>query len=169
MKALCLGLIASSALISSSFSASVTVADNSAALPGVAAAVTALLLDAGLEPDEEEDDIFTVEARRVHCDQYSNAETDASDTQAGLPSVSCRIQSRNKKDTESGDRFPDGRAMVDLLQKIQVSNGRSIQLADCGSGGYCGFFARSIKCTINTEVTDFKDGGRWSCTIDDGQ
>ena len=167
MKAFGFALIASTVLACPAFAGSVTVADNSTSLPGVAAALTSVLLDAGLDADEESDKTYVVEARRLHCDRYSNAPLDASDSQAGLPSVTCRVRSRNQKDTNAGRRFREGHAITELLQKIQDASGSSIQLTDCASGGYCGFFARSIQCTIKTSIDDFNGGGRWSCTLTD--
>jgi hypothetical protein len=35
--------------------------------------------------------------------------------------------------------------------------------------GYCGTFAKSIKCTIDTKIDNFSNGGRWSCVFTDGQ
>jgi hypothetical protein len=29
--------------------------------------------------------------------------------------------------------------------------------------GYCGTFAKPIKCTIDTKIDNFSNGGRWSC------
>jgi hypothetical protein len=34
--------------------------------------------------------------------------------------------------------------------------------------GYCGTFAKSIACTIDTNIQNFSNGGRWSCTFVDG-
>jgi hypothetical protein len=36
-------------------------------------------------------------------------------------------------------------------------------------GGYCGTFARSISCTIDTTIDNLNNGGRWICTFTDGQ
>jgi hypothetical protein len=35
--------------------------------------------------------------------------------------------------------------------------------------GYCGIFAKSIRCTIDTKIGDFGKSGRWSCVFTDGQ
>jgi hypothetical protein len=33
----------------------------------------------------------------------------------------------------------------------------------------CGVFAKSITCTIDTNIQNFGTGGRWSCAYVDGQ
>jgi hypothetical protein len=167
MKAVWLAFVFLWPAVSASHAASVTVADSSTTLQGVAAATTAALIDARLRVRNAGGGNFTVEARGLHCDSYSNAPLDAADPHAGLPTLKCRVHARNKKDTRSGRRFGDGRAINDLLQKVQDAGG--IQLIDCASGGYCGTFAKSIKCTINTTIDNFNNGGRWSCVFTDGQ
>jgi hypothetical protein len=34
--------------------------------------------------------------------------------------------------------------------------------------GYCGLWARSINCTVDTKVEQFIGGGRFSCTVNTG-
>ena len=59
--------------------------------------------------------------------------------------------------------------MTELLQKVQGSNPPGgTAFSDCGMG-YCGIFAKSIKCTIDTKIGNFSNGGRWSCVFTDGQ
>jgi hypothetical protein len=65
--------------------ASVTVPDNSTSLAGVAAATTALLLDAGLKPQNAGGGVFVLDAKNFHCDQHLNGALDASSVRAGLP------------------------------------------------------------------------------------
>ena len=145
--------------------ASVTVPDNSTSLAGVAAATTALLLDAGLKPQNAGGGVFMVDAKNFHCDQHLNGALDASSVRAGLPTLKCR----NKRGTTVGQRFGEGRAMTELLQKVQGSNPPGgAAFSDCGMG-YCGIFAKSIKCTIDTKIGNFSNGGRWSCVFTDGQ
>jgi hypothetical protein len=48
--------------------ASVTVPDNSTGLAGVAAATTALLLDAGVKPQNAGGGVFVLDAKSFHCD-----------------------------------------------------------------------------------------------------
>jgi hypothetical protein len=63
MKTILAASICSLAMTSASFAASVTVSDKSTTLPGVAAATTALLLDAGLKPQNAGGGVLTVEMR----------------------------------------------------------------------------------------------------------
>jgi hypothetical protein len=162
--------LAMSLLISgASFAASVTVPDNSPTMPNVAATATAVLLDAGISAKKAGGGNFVVEAKGIHCDQHSNGPVDAADPHAGLPTVKCRIDAQNKKDTKSGRPFAEARTIFDLFDKVQQSGGGGIQLTDCAMGGYCGAFAKSIRCTINTAVDDYSKGGRWSCVFTDGQ
>ncbi len=44
-----------------------------------------------------------------------------------------------------------------------------VQFGDCASGGYCGTYAQSINCTIDSSVDNFNNGGRWACTYPDGR
>ena len=155
------------ALATPSFAASVTVVDNTAALPGVAADTTALLIDAGLPVKNAGGAKRTVEAKNFHCDQRNNGALDPSDVHAGLETIKCRINSKNKKDTHAGKPFGDQRALRSLLQKIQDSSASGgTTFTDCAMG-YCGTFAKSIKCTIDT--SNAFGNGRWSCTYVDGQ
>ena len=90
---------------------------------------------------------------------------------AGLPTLKCRINSQNKRDASGGQPFAEGRAMVDLLQKVQDSKAGASPgpaFTDCAMG-YCGTFAKSIKCTIDTKIDNYSNGGRWSCDFADGQ
>jgi hypothetical protein len=158
------------AFVSPSFGASVTVADTSTALPGVAAATLSLLVDAGATIKDIGSDKFIVEVKNFHCDQYSRAAFDASDRFAGLATIKCRTDARNLKDTDTGRPFAESRALNDLLQKIQDSSAHGeVHFSDCAMGGYCGTFAKSITCTINTAIPNFNKGGRWVCVFVDGQ
>jgi hypothetical protein len=149
--------------------ASVTVSDNSTSLAGVAAATTALLLDAGLKPQNAGGGVFVLDAKNFHCDQHLNGALDASSVRAGLPTLKCRINSQNERGTNAGQTFGEDRAMTELLQKVQGSNPPGgAAFSDCGMG-YCGIFAKSIKCTIDTKIGNFSNGGRWSCVFTDGQ
>ena len=141
--------------------------DKSTALAGVASATTAILLDAGIKPRNAGRGVLTVEAKNFHCDQHSNAALDASSVRAGLPTLKCRTNSQNKRGATAGQAFGEGgRAMTDLLQKVQ--DGGGVAFIDCAMG-YCGTFAKSIKCTIDTKIDNFSNGGRWSCDFTDGQ
>jgi hypothetical protein len=102
--------------------ASVTVPDNSTGLAGVAAATTALLLDAGVKPQNAGGGVFVLDAKNFHCDQNLNGALDASNVRAGLPALKCRINSQNKRGISAGQPFGEGRAMTELLQKVQGSN-----------------------------------------------
>ena len=142
--------------------------DNSTSLAGVAAATTALLLDVGLKP-QNAGGVFVLDTKNFHCDQHLNGALDASSVRAGLPTLKCRINSQNKRGTTAGQRFGDGRAMTELLQKVQGSHPPGgAAFSDCGMG-YCGIFAKSINCTIDTKIGNFSNGGRWSCVFTDGQ
>jgi hypothetical protein len=167
MKAL-LASLCSIVAASAAGAASVTVPDNSTSLAGVAAATTALLLDAGLKPQNAGGGVFVLDAKNFHCDQHLNGALDASSVRAGLPTLKCRINSQNKRGTTAGQPFGGGRAMTELLQKVQGSNPPGAAFSDCGMG-YCGIFAKSIKCTIDTKIGNFSNGGRWSCVFTDGQ
>src|ERR1700730_8822970 len=169
MKTLCLASLGFLALATSSFAASVTVVDNTAALPGVAAGTAALLLDTSLPVHNAGGRKFTVEAKKFHCDERNNGALDPSDAHAGLQTLKCRINSKNQKGTNAGQRFGDARALRDLLSKIQESSASGgTTFIDCATG-YCGVFAKSITCTIDTNIQEFGTAGRWSCTYVDGQ
>jgi len=167
MKVLCVATVGLLAMASPIFAASVTVPDNLPALAGVAATTTALLLDAGLKAQNGGGGVLVVEAKNFHCDQHSNAAVDAASVHAGLPTLKCRINSQNKRGSTAGQAFGEGRAMTDLLQKVEGSGGGAA-FTDCAMG-YCGTFAKSIKCTIDTKIDNFSNGGRWSCVFIDGQ
>jgi hypothetical protein len=166
MKSLLAVSICSLAMTSVSFTASVTVSDKSAPLSGVAAATTALLLDAGTKPQNAGGGVLTLEIKNFHCDQHSNAAVDASSVRAGLPTLKCRINSQNKRGATVGQPFGQAQAMTDLLQRVQNSGG--VAFTDCAMG-YCGTFAKSIKCTIDTKIDNFSNGGRWTFDFADGQ
>jgi hypothetical protein len=166
MKTLLAASICSLAMTSATFAASVTVSDKSAPLAGVAAATTALLLDAGIKPRNAGGGVLTVEIKNFHCDQHSNAAADASSVRAGLPTLMCRVNSQNKRGASVGQPFGQGQAMTGLLQTVQ--DGGGVAFIDCAMG-YCGTFAKSIKCTIDTKIDNFSNGGRWSCDFTDGQ
>jgi hypothetical protein len=166
MKSLLAVSICSLAMTSVSFTASVTVSDKSAPLSGVAAATTALLLDAGTKPQNAGGGVLTLEIKNFHCDQHSNAAVDASSVRAGLPTLKCQINSQNKRGATVGQPFGQAQAMTDLLQRVQNSGG--VAFTDCAMG-YCGTFAKSIKCTIDTKIDNFSNGGRWTCDFADGQ
>jgi len=166
MKTILAASILSLAVTTAASSATVTVPDNSSTLGGVAAATTALLLDSGLKPKNAGGGVLVVEAKNFHCDQLTNAAMDAMNMHAGLPTLRCRTNAPNKRGTTSGPLFGDGRALVDLLQKVQNAGG--VAFTDCAMG-YCGTFAKSIKCTIDTKIDNYSNGGRWSCVFTDGQ
>jgi hypothetical protein len=168
MKALCVASFCILALPTSSFAASVTVADTTAALPKIADGTAALLLDAGLKVQNAGGGKYTVELNNFHCDERNNGALDSSDVHAGLETVACKINSENQKGTSVGKPFRDQRALRDLLEKIQDStvNGGTV-FTDCAMG-YCGTFAKSITCTIDTNIQEFDNSGRWSCTYVDG-
>jgi hypothetical protein len=90
LASICSMLAASACFIlaaSAAGAASVTVADNSTALAGVAAATTALLLDAGVKPQNAGGGVFVLGAKNFHCDQNLNGALDASNVRAGLPNA----------------------------------------------------------------------------------
>jgi hypothetical protein len=170
MKTPMLVIVGSLSLMARAPAASVTVSDTSSALPGLALDATAMLIDAGLQPRGTGGGKLVVEARGLHCDRRSNAPVDAADPHAGVPTLKCRINAKNEKDTKSGQPFAEARAMSDLLEKIQsAGNNGGVAFSDCAMGGYCGTFARAISCTIDTKVENLNNGGRWSCTFTDGQ
>ena len=69
------------------------------------------------------------------------------------------VNSQNKRGTNAGQTFGEDRAMTELLQKVQGSNPPGgAAFSDCGMG-YCGIFAKSIKCTIDTKIGNFSNGG----------
>ncbi|HWF96891.1 MAG TPA: hypothetical protein VG291_18200 [Xanthobacteraceae bacterium] len=156
--------------VSAAPAASVTISDTASGLPGVALDATAMLVDAGLPVRSSGGGKLTVEVKGLHCDSRSNGPLVAADPHAGLPTLKCRINAKNEKDSRSGQPFAEARAMTDLLQKIQDAKGNGgVAFGDCAMGGYCGTFARSISCTIDTMVENFINGGRWTCTFTDGQ
>jgi hypothetical protein len=167
MKTLCVASFCFLALATPSFAVPVVVTDGTVALPGAAADTTALLLDAGL-PMTGVGTKHTVTAKNFHCDQRNNGALPTTDFHSGLETIKCRINSKNQKGTTAGTRFGDQRALRDLLQKIQSSSASGgTTFTDCATG-YCGTFAKSIKCTIDTSIP-IGTGGRWSCTYVDGQ
>jgi hypothetical protein len=119
-----------------------------------------------VRPQTSGSGMFVLEVRSFHCDQHLNGALDASNPRAGLPSLKCRINSQNRRGATAGQPFGEARAMTDLLQKVQGGGG--VAFTDCGMG-YCGIFAKSIRCTIDTKIGDFGKSGRWSCVFTDGQ
>ena len=109
-----------------------------------------------------------VRANKFHCDARSNGALDAAQPQGGLPSLGCRINAQNVMGTKTGQKFGDAHATRDLLDKISTAL-PAVQFSDCASGGYCGTFAKSITCTIDTAIENFNQGGRWECLFVDGQ
>lgn len=169
MKTLGLAFVCVLMTVSSGLAASVTVANDSAALPGVAASTAAILLDAGLPVKHAGGAKRSIEAKNFHCDVRNNGALDPSNVHSNLPTVKCRINSKNQQGSKAGKVFGDARALSDLLGKIQDSSASGgTTFSDCGMG-YCGTFAKSIKCTIDTSVQDVNSGARLSCTYVDGQ
>jgi hypothetical protein len=112
--------------------------------------------------------IYTVVAKNFHCDELNNGALGPSDVHAGLETLQCRINSKNQKGTKAGTPFGDQRALRHLLQTIQNSSvGGGTVFTDCATG-YCGTFAKSITCTIDTTIQNYSNGGRWSCTYVEG-
>src|SRR5262249_6842744 len=109
MRAVLAASICCFAATSAAWSASVTVPDNSTGLAGVAGATTALLLDAGVRPQNSGSGVFVLEVRSFHCDQHLNGALDASNPRAGLPSLTCRINSQNRRGTTAGKPFGEPR------------------------------------------------------------
>ena len=150
------------------FAASVTVTDSSTVLPNAANDTTALLLDAGLTVRNAGGGKYIVVANNFHCDERNNGALGPSDVHAGLETLQCRINSQNQKGTKAGTPFGDQRALRHLLQTIQDSSAAAgTVFTDCAMG-YCGTFAKSIACTIDTTIQNYSNGGRWSCTYVDG-
>ena len=160
IKAVLAATLCSIVAMSPALSASVTLGGN------LGATTAALLLDAGVVLKKAEGGVFVLEAKNLHCDQYTNAAVDASNARAALPSIKCRINSRNKRGAQAGQTLGEGRAFAELLQKGQAE-GR-VEFTDCAMGGYCSMFAKAIRCTIDTKIDDFGDR-RWSCVFDDGR
>jgi hypothetical protein len=156
-------------LTAAAHAVSFTVSDKSSKQPGLARDTIAMLVDAGLRLSGSGGK-FTIEAQGLHCDQRSNAPVDAADPHAGLPTLKCRIGAKNERDTTSGQPFAEGRAMTDILEKIQnAADNGGVAFNDCAMGGYCGTFVRTIRCTIDTHVENLNNGGRYACTFTDGQ
>ena len=97
--------------------------------------------------------------------------------QAFLQILASSLTAAEQKATATQGRVTERRlnayeyenALRDLLQKIQESSASGgTTFIDCATG-YCGVFAKSITCTIDTNIQDFATGGRWSCTYVDGQ
>ena len=110
-----------------------------------------------------------LDAKNFHCDQHLNGALDASSVRAGLPTLKCRINSQNKRGTTAGQpvrRGPGHDRAVAEGAGLEPPGGAAF--SDCGMG-YCGIFAKSIKCTIDTKIGNFSNGGRWSCVFTDGQ
>lgn len=164
MKVVLVASVCSIVLKSAALSASVTVAGDMA---GVAATTAALLLDAGVVPKNAGGGVFVLEARNVHCDLYSNTAVDAFNFRAALPTIKCRINSRNMRRAQAGRALGDGRAMAELLRKAQADGG--VEFSDCAMGGYCSIFAKTVRCSIDTKIDEFDSGRRWSCVFDDGR
>ena len=168
MKALVLACMCSLAGAGPCLAAMIAVSDTSVPLAGLAQTATAILVDSGWKPHKIAPLKYAVEVRGFHCDQHSNAALDAAAVLGGLPSHKCRVNSANLKDSKKGKPFGEGRALQDLLDKIAAAN-PGINFSDCASGGYCGTFAKSIKCTIDTSIANFGNGGRWECVFIDQQ
>lgn len=147
--------------------ATITVTDRATDLPETARETVGILMDAGFPTRKIGDHRFAVEAHGFHCDLRSRGALDPDDPTAGVPTRKCRIGADNLQDTTAGKPFGDGRALLEILEDIQQKR-KGIQFSDCGMG-YCGAYAPTIRCTINTKVESYEHAGRWACTYTDEQ
>jgi hypothetical protein len=120
MTASYVAILCSFMMTSASVAASITVSDTSVPLAGVAAATTSLLLDGKFHLHNSGSGKFYIEVKKVHCDRRSNGPHDASNPHAGPPMLKCRFNAKNKKDTTSGRRFGEARAITDICRRCRI-------------------------------------------------
>jgi hypothetical protein len=126
----------------------------------IAVELISALRDGGLKFKAGENGTFTISAKNIRCDSRHNGALDSADPQAGVPTTKCRINTRNVRDSRKGSSL---REASDLNNLLAVR----LELGDCAMG-YCGVWAQSIQCTVDTKVEQFIGGGRFRCTVNTG-
>jgi len=147
--------------------ASITITDRVADLPETARETVGILMDAGIPARKVGDHRFVVEVHGFHCDLRSRDADDPDDPTAGVPTRKCRFGADSLQGTTAGKPFAEGRALLDILEEIAQKR-KGLVFSDCGMG-YCGAYAPTIRCTINTKIESYEHGGRWACTYTDEQ
>jgi hypothetical protein len=147
---------------------SVTISDQSTALPAVARETVTILVNAGLPIKQTGKNLFTVAVSALHCQAQSNEALDASAPQAGLETYSCRINSENSFGTSKGQPFAEAGVIREVLAAIEDKMGDKVTLTDHAMGK-SNTFAKLISCVIHADVENFDNGGRWACSFTDGQ
>lgn len=156
-----LAFVLSCFLSAGAFAETITISDRDADENRAALAVELIstLRDGGLKFKKTKDGEFVVSARNIRCDSRHNGALGPEDPQAGVPTTKCRVNTENERDSRKGKAL-DSSALYNLL-------GVRLELGDCAMG-YCGLWAQSIHCTVDTKVEQFIGGGRFSCTVNTG-
>jgi hypothetical protein len=145
--------------------ASVTVKSNDAkeALQPLPQKTIGILTDAGFKLKDAGNGVFTVEVKNYHCDYRHRGAWPSEDPVAGVPTTVCRYNSKNVQDTKKGRIFREAYGMDSVLSVLDTEGG--VLFTDCGMG-YCGTFAKSISCSVDTKIQEFS-AGRFACTYTD--
>ena len=147
--------------------ATIAITDRATDLPETARVTVGILMDAGVPVRNLGGQRYVIEVHGFHCDLRSRDALGAEDPTGGVSTVKCRIGADSTQDTKTGKPFGEGRALLETLEEIQQKRG-GVVFSDCGMG-YCGAYAPTIRCTINTKVESYEHGGRWACTYTDEQ
>lgn len=122
-----------------------------------------ILTDAGLKFEDFGYGVKVIRAKNLHCDFRHRGAVEG--TLSGVPTLKCRVNSEDKQDSKKGQALSDSRALSDLLSEIQTAD-IGVAFSDCAMG-YCGTFAKSILCSVDTKIEEFTKG-RFSCVFYDG-
>ena len=121
-----------------------------------------ILLDQGLKLTKASNGLFTLKVSKIHCDILGRP---ALDTEiAGIRTVKCRVNSEPVMFTKKGALVKEGRALVDVLTKIERDSEEAIAFSDCSMGGKCSADVGTIICTVDTKIETFSEG-RFACTL----
>ena len=168
MKSLILFVTAS--LSSLAMAGSITVGSGPAehpALRQLPAETIGLLSDNGLTMNYLGRGVYEIALYDFHCDMRSRGPFGPEQPLAGISTTTCLMNSEDKADTTFGVPFSEGRILTSILGKLSEMAPMATSFTSCAAGGYCGTFASSIVCKVNTRVADQADG-RYTCTYTDG-
>lgn len=153
-------------LAPAAFATSITVKsdDLKQALAPLPQATIGLLSDLGFKLQDAGNGVFTVEVKNLHCDYRHRGAWPQEHPLAGVQTTICRYNSENVMNTTKGRLFKESRGLNDILNVLDQQG--TVVFTDCAMG-YCGTFAASISCTVDTKVQQFLKG-RFACTYTDG-
>ena len=165
-------LILASALISASVSATtLTITSNEKtekqALQPLAAQLVSTMHNMGAPFVDLGNGVYTMGIRGLHCDEYYNTAIDPERPEFMIPDIKCRGAAKNEKDTTTGTPFHEALPLRNVLNDIQnAATDSAIYFVDCAMG-YCGTYAKTVECWIDTKIVTQSEG-RFRCRLDDG-